>query len=167
MRLIADAPRPALEESAAARSIVRSNPALEPFEALLRAGAAAQAARVHGLPPGFFIATMLQESAFDDRALSAAGAVGIAQFTIETADDEGVDPFDWRDALRGSSRLFGRYVAAYAGAPDPYALALAAYNAGPGNVERYHGVPPFPETAGYIGLVYERWSRIARDMSPR
>ncbi len=133
----------------------------------MRAQAALADARAHGLPPGFLVATMLQESAFDDRALSVAGAVGIAQFTIETADAEGIDPFDWRQALRGSARLFGAYVSDYAGAADPYALALAAYNAGPGAVEHYHGVPPYPETEQYIGLVYERWSRIVRDMSPR
>jgi soluble lytic murein transglycosylase-like protein len=165
MRLIGDAPRPAAPAAAVARSVVRANPSLEPFEALERASAALADASDHGMPYGFFAATVLQESAFDERALSYAGAVGIGQFTIDTADAEGIDPFDWREALAGSARLIGRYVAAYSDAPDPYALALAAYNAGPGAVDRYHGVPPYKETQAYIGLVYDRWARILRDAS--
>jgi soluble lytic murein transglycosylase-like protein len=163
LRLIGDAPRPAAAAAAIARSVLRANPGLEPFEALERAASAVSDAEGASLPYGFFAATILQESAFDARALSYAGAVGIGQFTIDTADAEGIDPFDWRAALAGSSRLLGRYVAAYNGAPDPYALALAAYNAGPVAVEHYHGVPPYAETIEYIGLVYDRWARIVRD----
>jgi len=125
--------------------------------------ARARAAAVH-LDGDFFAATILQESAFSPGALSSAGAVGIAQFTLDTAADEGVDPFDWHDALRGSAALLGRYVNAYDGTyPDPYAAALAAYNAGPGTLERYHGTPPYPETREYIDDVYDRWSRLVRD----
>jgi hypothetical protein len=166
-RLIADAPRPAAPAAAVARSIVRSNPRLEPFDALERGAAVVKLAAGNDLPYGFFAATILQESAFEDEALSAAGAVGIGQFTLDTAAAEGVDPYAWRDALRGSARLLGRYVAAYsAQTGDPYATALAAYNAGPGAVEHYGGVPPYPETVEYIRLVQDRWSRIVRDASP-
>jgi soluble lytic murein transglycosylase-like protein len=146
------------------RSIVRSNPRLDPFEALVLAVEARRQAAQAGLDPDFFSATILQESAFDRGALSAAGAVGIAQFTLDTAAGEGVDPFDWRDALRGSAALLARYVRAYDGEyPDPYAAALAAYNAGPGNVEYYRGVPPFAETREYVADIYDRWSRLIRD----
>lgn len=167
MRLIGDAPRPAAPAAAVARSVVRANPALEPFDALERASAAVEHAKAAGMPYGFFAATVLQESAFDEAALSYAGAVGIGQFTIDTADAEGIDPFNWREALGGSSKLIARYVAGYGWAPDPYALALAAYNAGPAAVDHYHGVPPYKETEEYIGLIYDRWARIVRDASPR
>lgn len=117
-----------------------------------------------GLDYGFFSATLLQESGFSPTALSAAGAVGIAQFTLDTADAYGVDPFDWQSAMEGSARLLARYLQAYTGRyPDPYATALAAYNAGPGAVEQYDGIPPYDETREYIGDVYDRWGRIVRD----
>ncbi len=125
------------------------------------------AARANGLNPEFFCATLLQESAFDPDALSSAGAVGIAQFTLDTAASLHVDPFDPSDAIRGSAELLASYVRAYTGIyPDPYALALAAYNAGPGSVERYHGVPPYPETRQYIADIYDRWARILSDETP-
>jgi soluble lytic murein transglycosylase-like protein len=114
------------------------------------------------LPPEFLAATILQESAYDPSALSAAGAIGIAQFEIETADAYGIDPLDPNRAIPGAARLLASYVADYRGVyADPYATALAAYNAGPGAVAYYHGVPPYQETRDYIALIYERWGRIA------
>jgi hypothetical protein len=164
LRLIYDAHIPARATLSIARSIVRSNPRVDPLDALIMATAAFADARGEGLDGEFFAATILQESAFAPDALSSAGAVGIAQFTLDTADAEGIDPFDWRDALRGSARLLGRYVRAYDGTyADPYAAALAAYNAGPGAVDAYQGVPPYPETRDYISDIYDRWSRILRD----
>jgi soluble lytic murein transglycosylase-like protein len=164
MRLVADAPRPAEAPDAVTRSIVRSNPRLSPSDALFLAAHAREAAGRAGLDYGFFAATLLQESAFSPDALSAAGAVGIAQFTLDTADSYGVDPFDWQDAMAGSARLLASYVRQYDGRyPDPYAVALAAYNAGPGAVEQYGGVPPYAETRDYIEDVYDRWGRIVRD----
>lgn len=166
LRLLYDAPVPARPALAVTRSIVRSNARLDPFDALVLATRAISAARGEGLDYGFFCATLLQESAFDPRALSGAGAVGIAQFTLDTAAAYGVDPYDWEDAMRGSASLLGSYLRAYDGRyPDPYAATLAAYNAGPGAVERYKGVPPYRETKEYVGLVYLRWSRIVRDVS--
>ncbi len=164
LRLLYDTPISAGPTLGAVHSIVRSNPRLDPFDALRLATAAVGFARERGLDPGFFCATLLQESAFAPDARSAAGAVGIAQFTLDTADGEGIDPFDWSDAMRGSSDLLARYVRAYDGVyPDPYAAALAAYNAGPGAVDAYHGVPPYAETREYVSDIYDRWARIERD----
>ncbi|MDQ2871859.1 MAG: lytic transglycosylase domain-containing protein, partial [Candidatus Eremiobacteraeota bacterium] len=107
-------------------------------------------------------ATLLQESAYDPNALSSAGAIGIAQFMPDTAAGFGVDPYAPFDAIAGAGALLASYVSAYANVyPDPYAAALAAYNAGPGAVSEYRGVPPYPETREYIGDIYERWGRIA------
>ncbi|MBC5809320.1 MAG: lytic transglycosylase domain-containing protein [Candidatus Eremiobacteraeota bacterium] len=125
---------------------------------------AVRTARRSGLDYGFFSAVLLQESAFDRSALSSAGAVGVAQFTLDTAADYGVNPFDWRDGMRGGGVLLGNYLREYEGRyDDPYAATLAAYNAGPAAVERYRGPPPYRETKEYIGYVYDRWSRIVRD----
>jgi len=166
MRLLYDARVPAKPALAVTRSILRSNPRLDPLDALIMATHAIGIARAAGLDYGFFCATLLQESGFDPWALSSAGAVGIGQFTLETADAYGVDPFDWRDAMRGSASLLGRYLREYDGRyDDPYAAALAAYNAGPEAVAHYHGVPPYRETKEYIGDTYDRWSRIVRDVT--
>jgi soluble lytic murein transglycosylase-like protein len=163
-RLLFDGAIPVSRTLAVTRSIVRANPRLHPLDALILATHAAALADRTGLPYGFFCATLLQESAFDPQAVSSAGAIGIAQFTLSTADAYGVDPFDWRDAMRGSADLLARYVQAYRGTyDDPYAAALAAYNAGPGAVAYYHGIPPYPETQDYIADIYDRWARIVRD----
>jgi len=165
LRLFDDAPRPAAPGIAVVRSIVRANPRIGSFDALVLANVALAAAAENGIDPRWFAATILQESAFEPRAISAAGALGIAQFTPETAATYGVDPLDPFDAIRGAAKLLGRYHRAYADAPDPYALADAAYNAGPSAVAYYHGVPPYAETRNYISDILERWARIALDSS--
>ncbi|HEV7178843.1 MAG TPA: lytic transglycosylase domain-containing protein [Candidatus Baltobacteraceae bacterium] len=149
-------------EIAITRAILRTNPRITAMGALILADATARAARSQRLPPEFLGATLLQESAYDPRALSAAGAVGIAQFELETAAESGVDPYDPFAAIEGASRLLGGYMRTYRGRyADAYAAALAAYNAGPGAVARYGGVPPYAETREYVADIYERWGRIA------
>jgi soluble lytic murein transglycosylase-like protein len=143
------------------RSIVRANPRIAALDALALATTASIAARREGIDPFFIASALLQESAFDPGAISAAGAYGIGQFTVPTARFYQIDPFDPRDAIDGSARVLASYVARYArSAGDPYALALAAYNAGPGAVAYYHGVPPYPETRAYIADIHERWARL-------
>jgi soluble lytic murein transglycosylase-like protein len=158
---VRDGPPVAHPELAIARAILRTNPQIVPADALLLAGATVGAARAHSLPPEFLGAALLQESAYDPRALSSAGAIGIAQFMPETAADAGVDPYDPYDSIDGAAALLGGYAAAYADRyDDAYEAALAAYNAGPLAVEQYDGVPPYPETREYIALIYDRWARI-------
>jgi peptidoglycan DL-endopeptidase CwlO len=147
---------------AIARGVMRTNPRITAAGALTLAEATVRAARAHDLPPEFLAATLLQESAFDPGALSPAGAVGIAQFTIDTADAYGVDPFDPFDAIDGAARLLSSYYRQYRlQYDDAFSTALAAYNAGPGAVAQYGGVPPYAETKEYVALIYERWARIA------
>jgi len=162
LRLCMDAGRRSPIAIKVAREAMRANPRLDAVDAVLLATRTVDAARNAGLPPGFLAATLLQESAFDPRAVSSAGAVGIAQFTVPTADEYGVDPWRPQSAIRGAARVLSAYVAAYRARrdDDPYALALAAYDAGPAAVARYHGVPPYAETVDYIADVRTRWSRI-------
>ncbi len=161
LRLFMDAGRRARPNIKLAREILRTNPRIGPVDALLLATEVVEAANAHHLPAGFLGATLLQESAFDPNAMSSAGAVGIAQFTLPTAQGMGVSPWEPRSAIDGAARLLGAYVSDYSDSgDDPYALALAAYNAGPGAVRRYGGVPPYAETRGYIIDVRDRWSRI-------
>ncbi len=161
LRLFMDAGKRAPLNVKLAREILRTNPRMGPVDALLLATDVVDAATDHGLPPGFLGATLLQESAFDPNAMSSAGAVGIAQFTLPTAAGMGVEPWEPHSAIDGAARLLGAYVGAYRDRDDdPYALALAAYNAGPGAVSAYGGVPPYAETREYIIDVRDRWSRI-------
>jgi soluble lytic murein transglycosylase-like protein len=92
--LIRDGPAVDGADLAIARAILRTNPRLQPAYAMLFAAATARAAGSHSLPAEFLGATLLQESAYDPEALSAAGAIGIAQFMPETAADVGLDPTD-------------------------------------------------------------------------
>ena len=123
--------------TATVRSIMRTNPRLSGFDALVLAARTLSAARANGVDPGFLAATLLQESAYDPDAMSWAGAVGIGQFMVGTADLYGIDPFDPGPSIDATARLLGAYLARYRarGAADPFALALAAYNAGPGAVD--------------------------------
>jgi len=161
LRLFMDAGPKAVPAAKVAREILRTNPRLAPVDALLLGTRALDASRAHGLAQWFVPATLLQESAFDVHAVSSAGAIGIAQFTVPTARVYGVDPWDPDSAIDGAARVLSAYYAAYRGrAQDPYALALAAYDAGPGAVSAYGGVPPYAETREYVDDVRERWSRM-------
>jgi soluble lytic murein transglycosylase-like protein len=160
-RMFADGPPLASVQLAIARAILRTNPRITAIGSLELAGMTVRAARRAGVPPEFLAATLLQESAYDVSVVSAAGAIGVAQFEIETADDYGVHPFAPDSAIPGAAFLLASYVRAYANRSDPFALALAAYNAGPGAVSYYKGVPPYAETREYIRLIRDRWGRIA------
>jgi len=158
-----DAPPRNGQLTATVRNIMRTNPRLSGFDALVLAERTLAAAAANGVDPGFLAATLLEESAYDPGAMSAAGAVGIGQFMVGTADLYGIDPFEPGPAIDATARLLAEYLARYKGAADPFALALAAYNAGPAAVDRYGGVPPYAETIEYIADIRERWSRIVRD----
>jgi soluble lytic murein transglycosylase-like protein len=160
-----DAPRGGGQLTAIVRSIMRTNPRLSGFDALVLAARTVRAAEQHGIDSGFLAATLLQESAFTPDIVSWAGAAGIGQFMVGTADDYGIDPFDPAAAIDATARLLSSYVARYSSSADtdPYALAMAAYNAGPAAVAAYGGVPPYKETREYIADIRERWSRIVRD----
>jgi soluble lytic murein transglycosylase-like protein len=161
MRLCMDAGRRAPPTIKVAREVMRTNPRIGSVDALLLSTETFAAARENRLVPQFLAATLLQESAFDPNAVSSAGAIGIAQFTVGTAGENGVDPWDTGSAIHGAARLLASYLKTYRGRDDdPYALTLAAYNAGPEAVRAYNGVPPYHETREYIVDVRDRWSRM-------
>jgi soluble lytic murein transglycosylase-like protein len=162
VRLLYDGPATQSPTLAVTRAVLHTNARISPIDALRLADATVRAAQRNGLPPEFLAATLLQESAFDPQAMSSAGAVGIAQFMPSTAEGIGIDPFDPFDAIDGAAHLLSGYVRAYDGRyVNAYAAALAAYNAGPGAVDAYHGVPPYAETRDYINDIVDRWAKIA------
>jgi soluble lytic murein transglycosylase-like protein len=160
LRLCMDASRRSPLRIKVAREMMRTNPRIDAVDALLLSATVFDVARERKLPPQFLAATLLQESAFDPTAMSPAGAIGIAQFTVATAAVYGVDPWDPDSAIDGAARVLAAYLADYRASDDPYAWTLAAYNAGPGAVAAYHGVPPYRETRDYIIDVRDRWSRM-------
>ncbi|HEV2740149.1 MAG TPA: lytic transglycosylase domain-containing protein [Candidatus Elarobacter sp.] len=162
LRLCMDAGRTAPTSVKIAREVMRTNPRIGAVDALLLGTDVVVAARANGLQPQFLAATLLQESAFDPSAVSSAGAVGIAQFTVPTAREYGVDPWEPRSAIGGAAHVLAAYAYDYRARDDddPLALALAAYNAGPAAVAKYGGVPPYTETREYIVDVRDRWSRM-------
>ena len=111
--LVRDGPPVRHPELAIARAILHTNPRLTQAAALLFAGATARRGARERLPPEFLGATLLQESAYDPHALSAAGAIGIAQFMPETAAGVGVDPYDPFASIDAAGALLGGYAAAY------------------------------------------------------
>jgi soluble lytic murein transglycosylase-like protein len=94
------------------------------------------------------------ESAFDPLALSPSGAMGLMQLMPDTAWLLGVnDPFDPEQNIEGGVRYFAQQMDHFGSVE----LALAAYNAGPGAVETWGGVPPYPETVNYVNSILGRY----------
>ena len=108
----------------------------------------AKAALRWNVPMNVLAAQLYAESGFNPFARSPAGAEGIAQFMPGTADSYGLDnPFDPVAAIDAQAHLMSDLLKQFGG---KVALALAAYNAGPGAVQRYGRVPPYAETRGYV-----------------
>ena len=106
----------------------------------------------HGVDPALLAAVAQQESGFDASAVSPAGAQGLMQFMPATARGLGVDPFDPASAVDGAARYLAELTEQF-GSTE---LGLAAYNAGPGTVSRYGGVPPYSETQNYVRSVMSK-----------
>ena len=118
---------------------------------------ARQVAGQYGLDPDIFVRQINQESGFNPVAVSPAGARGIAQIMPATAKGWGVDPSDPNAALAAAAKNMASYRNTYLkqGLDDAeaYRRALAVYNAGPGAVAKYKGVPPYQETQNYINRI--------------
>lgn len=96
------------------------------------------------------------ESAYNPRAISHAGAIGLGQLMPGTARALGVDPNNWRQNLDGSARYLALMLAEF----GDVRLALAAYNAGPDAVRTHSGIPPFRETQNHVQRVLAVFNRL-------
>jgi soluble lytic murein transglycosylase-like protein len=143
----------ALPTASPAFSGVLADPAIAPGTPVSRGTLmtmAAEAAQEAGVPPALFQALVETESGFNPNAVSSAGAMGLTQLMPGTAQALGVqNPFNPQENLAGGARYLASLLNEFHSVP----LALAAYNAGPGAVQFYGGIPPYPETEAYVTRV--------------
>lgn len=154
-----------LELSPSARFLAMPRPMITPELAkALRAGKVhtpakeweriiRKASRLHGLPESLIASVIHTESAFQANAQSPKGAQGAMQIMPETQQELGLaDPFDPEANVLAGCAYLRKQLDRF----GSLELALAAYNAGPANVKKYGGIPPFPETRDYVARVTSR-----------
>ncbi|RJL19528.1 lytic transglycosylase domain-containing protein [Paracoccus siganidrum] len=108
------------------------------------------AAQRHGIPEDLFLRLVQQESGWNPRAVSHKGATGLAQLMPGTAAKLGVNPHDPLQNLDGGARYLRMMYNQFGN----WRLALAAYNAGPGAVQKHGGIPPYRETMNYVRIIH-------------
>ena len=118
-------------------------------------GLVRRVAREEGVDENLFLGLVYQESRFNPCARSNVGAVGLTQLMPGTASELNVDPHNIEQNLRGGARYLKQQLRRYNGNAS---LALAAYNSGAGNVNKYGGIPPFRETQGYVRAITQKWT---------
>jgi soluble lytic murein transglycosylase-like protein len=118
------------------------------------------AAKKNGLPPNFVHSVVSAESGYKPDAVSPKGAIGLMQLMPATAASYGADPRNPAQNVEAGTALLRELLIKYDGDPR---RALAAYNAGPGAVSRYNGVPPYRETQTYIERVLRKYNKASAE----
>jgi soluble lytic murein transglycosylase-like protein len=152
VEMIADLPEPATDMKAPSAVTLMTAPTKEEMhEMLAHAGAA------HNIDEDLLASVVRAESGGQVRAVSRTGAQGLMQLMPGTASAMGVeDAFRPEQNISGGTAYLDLMLTRY---HDNVAMALAAYNAGPGAVDKYHGVPPFRETRAYVARVIREFNR--------
>lgn len=123
-----------------------------------------KAAEKYGLPPAFLHSVARVESGYQSSAISNKGAIGIMQLMPATAAELRADPYDPAQNVEAGARHLAGLLDKYDGSS---AKALAAYNAGPGAVAKYGGVPPYQETQSYVRKVIGNYKKLSAPAPPR
>lgn len=113
-----------------------------------------QTAHEYGVDPQLVKAIATAESNMNQDEISPVGAIGVMQLMPETAAGLGVDPYDTNENIAGGTKYLKQMLDTFDGNVP---LAVAAYNAGPGAVKRYGGIPPYSETKNYVGRVMDMY----------
>lgn len=145
-----------LAESYTKRYGSNSDDRIEKFKGLIEIKA-----QKYGLDPKLLAGLIRQESNFNPYAVSHCGAMGLGQLMPETARGLGVvDPFNASQNLDGAAKYLRQMLDKFGGSTEK---ALAAYNAGPGAVQKYGGIPPYSETQNYVRSINKHVSNITKD----
>ena len=121
-----------------------------------------QAAKAEGIDVHLLRAVAWTESRGRQNAVSPKGALGVMQLMPGTAAELGIDPLDPQANLHGGARYLARQLSRFQSVP----LALAAYNAGPGAVLRWGGIPPYAETQAYVAQILARYQGVPVPVRP-
>jgi soluble lytic murein transglycosylase-like protein len=120
---------------------------------------AADAARQSNLPEALIRSIMHWESGFRPDAVSPKGAIGLMQLMPGTAQQLHADPYNPKQNVEAGAAYLRSLLLKYESSQDQVARAVAAYNAGPGAVDRYNGIPPYRETRDYVIRVLTEYSQ--------
>jgi soluble lytic murein transglycosylase-like protein len=121
------------------------------------------AAREHRISPALVKSIIAAESNFDCNALSDKGAVGLMQLMPETAAEFGADPAVPEQNVLAGAGYLRTLLDRYGKHRDGLKRTIAAYNAGPGNVDKYKGIPPFKETQTYVKRVLAYFREFSKE----
>jgi soluble lytic murein transglycosylase-like protein len=117
-------------------------------------------AAVHaGLPPAIVHSVAKAESGYHANAVSPKGAIGLMQLMPATAAELNADPHDPAQNAEAGARYLRDLLLKYENDPHQVSKAVAAYNAGPGAVDKYHGIPPYCETVDYVNRVLKEYEK--------
>jgi soluble lytic murein transglycosylase-like protein len=112
-----------------------------------------------GLPPAIVHSIARAESSYREDAVSPKGAIGLMQLMPKTAAELDVDPHDPAQNAEAGARYLRDLLQKYQDDPHQVSKAVAAYNAGPAAVDKYHGIPPYPETIQYVNRVLKEYEK--------
>jgi len=122
-----------------------------------------RAAKAEGVDAKLLRAVAWAESRGRQQAVSSKGALGIMQLMPSTAAQLGVNPLNPDANVHGGARYLAQQLARFRSVP----LALAAYNAGPGAVLRWGGIPPYAETQYYVAQIMSRYQGVPVSVTPK
>jgi soluble lytic murein transglycosylase-like protein len=136
-----------------------TTPALAPNVNLTPQELVTQAAVHAGLPPAIVHSIARAESGYREDAVSPKGAIGLMQLMPKTAAELDADPHDPAQNAEAGARYLRDLLLRYENDPHQVSKAVAAYNAGSAAVDKYHGVPPYPETVEYVNRVLKQYEK--------